>query len=797
MREKRRGERSKTALPPLTYRAEEILIAKNRNFSPLVLSFVYEPENIALRDLGTLFGTFIVTDQHEDSGYIVNCLAAAAKKEYFINSRRSVEESFESTLHKINLTLGKLVRDGHINWMGKLHGAIIAIQNRNAYFSITGDATILLLRNNALSAISEGLSDPEAALHPLKTFTEISSGSLLTEDKIILSTPELLELLPHALLEREASKLPLERFAQLLKTALVNERPAAATILINFSETIPESAKDALRIAEKVESPEENALHPPLVENAWSSQAFHKNEAAAPAPIQDERDARQDPPAIASNDTGKEHIDNRTGHIYIQADSSIRQAGTESALDETLIILKEHCLLFSLRMKKQGAKHASLFWQWISHSFSDGVRLIIRGSGRTAHLLTRNLQRLFQKILLIGKNIFSRSASVRNISFPKKISEKDPSIRYSSPVRKPFSLFLSKLKFSGISFSLPRPSLPQKPFILLSRGSFLLKEKIPNGILFWKESSRKKKIIISSVIGSVLLFGSSIILLRSPSEAIPIETTIENTPSEPISQAFPPADEPSAKEVSGKDVFSAADPSESPVTPIILRNKLFAVTPHSVINTENNAVLSLPEGAASIRLASAMDDLNAIFIYGRDKKMYTYYPNVRSLAENTLPIPSDFTITDMDTYLTYLYAFDAKQGRILRFPRAEGGFGAPIEWLKESLTFDENAKMSIGENILVGAKNTLSSFERGRGKTLSLASTKTPINIRNISIAEDGSFAILDTAEKRIARFSGDGRLIGQYFSEQLSDATGLAASADGNSAFIAIKEKILSFNLQ
>lgn len=794
MREKRRGERSRAALPPLTYQAEEILIAKNRNFSPLVLSFVYEPENIALRDLGTLFGTFIVTDQHEDSGYIVNCLAAAAKKEYFINSRRSVEESFESTLHKINLTLGKLVRDGHINWMGKLHGAIIAIHDRNAYFSVTGDATILLLRNNALSAISEGLSDPEAALHPLKTFTEISSGSLLTEDKIILSTPELLELLPHALLEREASKLPLDRFAQLLKTALINERPAAATILINFSETMPESAKDALRIAEKMESEEEAASHPPLVENAWSSQAFHKNEAADP--LQDKRDAKQDLPAITSNDTKKEHIDNRTGHIYIQADSSTRQAETESALDETLIILKEHWLLFSLKMKKQGARQASIFWQWISHSLSDGMRLIMRGGRHATFLLMMSLQKLFQKILLIGKNAFSRNAPIRNISFSKKIAEEDPSIRYSSATERTFAPLLSRLKLPRVSFSLPRLSLPRKPFILLSQESLLLKEKILKGILFWKESSRKKKIVISSAIGSVFLFGLGIILLRSPSEAVPIETIIESIPSEPISQAFPPADEPSAKEVSGREVFSA-DPSESPVTPIILRDKLFAITLHSIINAENNTALSLPEGAAPIRIASAMDDLNAIFIYGQDKKMYIYYPNAKALVENTFPIPADFTITDMGTYLTYLYAFDAKQGRILRFPRAEGGFGEPIEWMKENLTFDPNAKMSIGENILIGTENTLSSFEKGRGKTLSLANTKTPIDIRNISIAEDGSFAILDTAEKRIVRFGKDGQLMGQYFSEQLSEANSLTTSSDGSIAFISIKEKILSFEIQ
>ena len=798
MREKRRGERPNKALSPLTYRAEEILVAKNRNFSPFVLSFVYEPDNIALRDLGTLFGTFIVTDHHEDSGYIVNCLAAAAKKEYFINSRRSVEESFESTLHKINLTLGKLVRDGHINWMGKFHGSIMAIQNRNTYFSVTGEATILLLRNNVLSAISEGLSDKEASVHPLKTFTDISEGLLLTGDKLILSTPELLELLPHALLEREASKLPLDRFAQLLKTALINERPAAATLLIDFSETPMEDTRDALRMAKKSESEEESVAHPRLVENAWSSQTFRKND---PTPTMEvESTEKKTDTSRQSESDASEHIDNRTGHIYIQADAGTPTAETETAIDRMLVIIGEQISIVFMKMKKWSVKHSRTFFQWISNTAKRSVQYFIQGGKYMTRLSIRSIRWIFQEIFLLGKEIFSRGATIKNISFSKKVTADDaPSIQYITPKKSSFSFF-SDLKRPNISFSLPHfsfPSFPKSIFNFLLKAFSLLKNLILAIQALWQESSRKKKTMLLSVVAGMILVGAGIAYVRSFTTTAPLEVTVVSDPTEsPETPAFPPADEPFTKEATAREILSL-NPSESPILPVILRDQLYAITGNSIINTESKASIPLPGGAAPILQASAMNDLNAIFLYGQDQKMYIYYPNAKSLVENTFPIPTDFTITDMGTYLTYLYAFDAKQGRILRFPRAEGGFGAPTEWLKEKITFDENAKMSIGENILIGSQNTIFSFTKGKGGALTVGKTMQPIDIQNISIATDGSFAILDTTAKRIIRFSANGQLRGQYFDERLGDADGLTTSENGNMTFIVIKEKILSFELQ
>jgi hypothetical protein len=790
MQEKRRRERTKSTPNPLRYRTEEILVAKNRNFSPLVLSFVYEPDNIALRELGTLIGTFIVSDTSEDSGYIVNCLAAAAKKEYFINSRRSVEESFESTLHKINLTLGKLVRDGHINWMGKLHGAIIAIRDHDAYFSVTGNAVILLLRDAILSDISEELSDPEAALHPLKTFTEISQGSILTNDKIILSTPELLQLLPQTLLEREASKLPLDRFAQLLKTALINECPAAATVLIDFFETPEQDVKNALQINRSLPSKEDTPSHPTFVENAFSSQSFRKNPPAA-TDIEIGRVSAKQPPL--AQETPKEHVDTRTGHIYIQADTNSAPLEAASPFGESLSTIQEYGESFSAAMKKYRKRFMKMLSRWSASIFLASMSLMRRGSMLTLRFLVRNGRALIQKIRELGRATFSKGASIRNVSFPKNISRVPVAIPPSSisetPSSRPSKLneyFFTILRFLRVTSQKMRPA-----FRIMQSLAQITTTKIRS---LWRGYTAKQKIIVSILLASAILAGGGMLFARfTPQDTPAPELSLAPAP-EPALSPFPPSDEPLAREISGDIVLSFAD-TDTPLIPIVLRDTLFVIGRNAIVNGETKTTLALPESAMPIRRAAAMQDLNAIFLYGQDQKMYLYYPNAKSLVENTFPIPSDFTITDMDTYLTYLYAFDAKQGRILRFPRAEGGFGAPTEWLKEKVTFDENAKMTIGENILIGSGNTIFSFTRGHGGAIPLTGTKTPIAIRDIVIDADGSFLILDTDNKRVAHLGKDGQLLGQYFKEELNDASIITTPTNGGDPFITLKEKIFTPN--
>ena len=238
MLEKKRQDKIRTAAP-LERTIVEILVANGRSVEPFVKVFTYSGENVTKSPLGTLVGVFEIADRSEDSAYIVNFLASVAKKEYFSNPRRGAIESFEAALHKINLALAEIVKHGNIAWLGKCHGALGILEKNNLHFSVTGQAQILLLRNNSLSEISAGLASEESHVHPIKTFVEVSSGRLLPRDKVIFTSPELLGLLPLEDLEKNALRMDGEHFGHFLRTVLINELDMAGTVVLDFQEGRP------------------------------------------------------------------------------------------------------------------------------------------------------------------------------------------------------------------------------------------------------------------------------------------------------------------------------------------------------------------------------------------------------------------------------------------------------------------------------------------------------------------------------------------------------------------------------
>ncbi|MEK9173982.1 MAG: hypothetical protein AAB845_01825, partial [Patescibacteria group bacterium] len=178
MKEKK-GTPPKSTPGVLVRTFHEILIADKRSYEPFVKVFRAEGENVSKLDLGTLVGVFEVDEKDEDAAYIVNFLASVAKKEYFNNPRRGPIESFEAALHKVNVALAELVKHGNVSWLGKLHGVLAVLEKNNLHFSVTGEAALLLFRQEQFSEISDGLASNEADVHPLKTFVEVSSGRLI------------------------------------------------------------------------------------------------------------------------------------------------------------------------------------------------------------------------------------------------------------------------------------------------------------------------------------------------------------------------------------------------------------------------------------------------------------------------------------------------------------------------------------------------------------------------------------------------------------------------------------------
>ncbi|MEA3323467.1 MAG: hypothetical protein U9Q12_04565 [Patescibacteria group bacterium] len=323
----------------LDINVSDVFVVKNAKNRAFIEQFNYSSVNFTQRDLGTILGFFAVRDNASSSENIVNYLASEVKKQYFSPIQKPLEDKFESTLHHINRVLEEIANVGNVEWIGHVDGAVCVIDHTSIHLSVSGNAHVLLLRDNILQDISEGLASEEAAQYPLKTFIDIASGELCAHDKIIITSQELLDLIPFEELQKNAIRFGQENFIQFIQTVLTNECAIASTTIIDISQ------KEGVQ-PHKITSPTEV---PP---NLFGADAFDKKETEADiiSPIDEEIDIED-----ILDEKPEEYTDEKTGHIYIQGSDEIIENET------TISALKEKCSDFFDTCKDTTKKHKKTF----------------------------------------------------------------------------------------------------------------------------------------------------------------------------------------------------------------------------------------------------------------------------------------------------------------------------------------------------------------------------------------------------------------------------------------------------
>src|SRR4030042_889278 len=255
----------------------DIFVCSKQELSPFGIVFVLSAENFEERDLGTIFGIIKVDDFSENSSYVANLLVSVIKKEYFSKLHRSPEESFEISLRKANLALAELARHGSLDWSGKINFVSGALERNNLHFACLGNVCAFFVIDGQIAQICRDLEEErEAETHPLKTFSNISSGKLEKGDKLIFSTDDLNEIFSKEELRQNAAHFSREEFPHFLEVSLEANSQLAGAIVLDFAHepkiktpAFPEApagrqetleyagAKPAKKIDSFVEFPEE------------------------------------------------------------------------------------------------------------------------------------------------------------------------------------------------------------------------------------------------------------------------------------------------------------------------------------------------------------------------------------------------------------------------------------------------------------------------------------------------------------------------------------------------------------
>lgn len=155
-------------------------------------TYIFEP---AAREdtLGYLFAVGEIEDRGGAGRELLNLVISSIQKEYYRDARRAAGSSFELALHQANLILHDAAEQGVRDWMGHFHVAVAAMSGSTLSISLAGEAAILLARKSHLTNIATGLAYSPVT-NPLRTFSQVATGSLAARDTLFLGTRNFINL---------------------------------------------------------------------------------------------------------------------------------------------------------------------------------------------------------------------------------------------------------------------------------------------------------------------------------------------------------------------------------------------------------------------------------------------------------------------------------------------------------------------------------------------------------------------------------------------------------------------------
>ncbi len=759
-------------------RTSDIFVVNAQKYRPYIESFNETPSNFTKQKMGTLLGFFYISDFSQESANVVNFLTSAVKKEYFANTRRGVTDSFEAALHHVNCALAEIAKNGNIGWLGNIDAALCIIDRHMIHFSVTGEARILLIRDDMVTDISEGLASEEAAEHPLKTFADIASGKLKENDKVIIATPELFSLFSIEELEKNASRFSHEKFIQFVNTALVNECNVAGAFIFDVYQK--ETAPPAIRTS-NTEPKEETKTE---IGNVFGSKDFQKQQQSS----HDHKNTHDTPSISAPKRKGLSgEKDQIPGHIYITGED-------DNTGDTPLTPFMSHIKDFY-----EDTKHATKKTSQSAYTSSKTTaKNTFQKAGRHASLLfkknTALLARKFTKTPQENAIQEHEEDSYTPTSLPSEKLNNESSFTFVTRVKRAVLHIVSLIKklikqiLGSLSGLFHKENKRTSKTVRQSTSSHRT-SKITR--IYHDLSARQKYAALAIILAIVLVP----LLIHKLSGLIQKEETEEIVTEEVFEESITNIDQPSSDQTidDGNTLFT-----KDGVTNIHALDDIILTTTDTAVilwaDGEQKDFI-LPSDAGTIQNTTIMSDLNLLFIQTDKNKLYAFSPVDQKFTENSVDFPE--TVSDIETYSTYLYVTDASEKQIYRYPRVANGFGDRSIWLKKNtdVDFANFVDMAVDEDLYIATNAKLNSYSKGEKNDTSFDTSDA--TIAYLSSVQDATYIyILDQENTRLLQITKDGSLDKEWVHKDFADAKGFSIDEENNKAFFTISNDVKEFTL-
>jgi hypothetical protein len=204
--------------------------------------FSYEAINVEETQLGSLYLVGKISGfpskKYKNFDFLLNLLASAVKREFYSDPQKSTLEALESAVQSANIYLADFAKKGHKEWIGNIDFSCIAFSKNSIHIAQAGNMLTLLFRGDSMTNIARKFSNKSKKSQPLKPFSNIASGSLEEDDKIIVSTPDILDITSNQKIKGLISQPTSEQLYEYLKDNLKKISSLACLILESKSKPL-------------------------------------------------------------------------------------------------------------------------------------------------------------------------------------------------------------------------------------------------------------------------------------------------------------------------------------------------------------------------------------------------------------------------------------------------------------------------------------------------------------------------------------------------------------------------------
>jgi hypothetical protein len=155
----------------------------------LTAQIITPPQQSQLK-MGKIYAILEISHPTTRARQIGQTIINTLKHSYFQDDSTSDMQNLEKALKNVNETLAQIAQSGETDWIGNMNAVFCLLVDNEAHLATTGRAQAWLIREGRISEIVDSQAQPLQP-HPLKTFSSLTSGSLVSGDRLILANPKL------------------------------------------------------------------------------------------------------------------------------------------------------------------------------------------------------------------------------------------------------------------------------------------------------------------------------------------------------------------------------------------------------------------------------------------------------------------------------------------------------------------------------------------------------------------------------------------------------------------------------